>query len=151
GPVLPIALGAAFLGIAAGYVLYGTRLFDRAAFIRAFRPVYTLLKNKYYLDEVYGFLFVRPAVRLAELCGVFDLRVIDGAVNGVAAVTVETSRAAGEFDNVVIDGAVNGVAHGAVVGGRGLRRVHTGQVQGYMAAIFAGAVVSLAALLWVLL
>jgi NADH-quinone oxidoreductase subunit L len=177
GPVLPVALGAALLGIAAGYVLYGTRLIDRAVLIRAFRPVYTLLKSRYYLDEVYGSLLVRPAVRLAELCGVFDLRVIDGAVNGVAAAAVEASRAArrfddvvidgavegvaaaaveasraaGQFDDVVIDGAVNGVAAGAVAGGRTLRRVHTGQVQGYMAAIYAGAALALAALVWMLL
>ncbi len=150
GLVLPIALGAALLGIAVGYALYGARLVRREKLIRAFRPVYTLLKNKYYVDEIYSAVFVRPAVRLAELCGLIDNRVVDGAVNGVAAVTVEISAAAGEFDNVVVDGAVNGVANGTVAAGRQLRRAHTGNVRSYMVALYAGAAASLALLLWFL-
>lgn len=53
GIVLPIALGAAFLGILIGYAVYGTRQIRRESLIRAFRPVYLLLKNKYYIDEIY--------------------------------------------------------------------------------------------------
>lgn len=149
--VMPIAIGSAVLGILVGYAVYGLRLVRRESLIRAFRPIYTLFKNKYYVDELYQVLFVRPSVRLAEMCGIFDNRVIDGLVNGVGAVTVETSAAAGEFDNIVIDGAVNGLADGTVAAGRQLRRAHTGQVQSYMVALYAGAAVSLLALLWFLL
>jgi NADH-quinone oxidoreductase subunit L len=150
GIVLPIALGAAFLGILIGYAVYGTRQIRRESLIRAFRPVYLLLKNKYYIDEIYLAVFVRPAVRLAELCGLFDNKVIDGAVNGVGNATVAVSAAAGEFDNTVVDGAVNGVASGTMATGQRLRRAHTGLVQSYMVAIYAGAGVSLAVLLWFL-
>jgi len=150
GIVLPIALGAAFLGILIGYTVYGTRQIKRESLIRAFRPVYLLLKNKYYIDEIYLAVFVRPAVRLAELCGIFDNKVIDGAVNGVGNATVAVSAAAGEFDNTVVDGAVNGVASGTMAAGQRLRRAHTGLVQSYMVAIYAGAGVSLAVLLWFL-
>jgi len=150
--ILPIALGAAVLGIVVGYAIYGLGLIRRERWLRAFKPVYALLKNRYYVDEIYSALFVRPAVKLAELCGLFDNRVVDGAVNGVGAATRETAMAAGEFDNVVIDGAVNGVAAGAMAGGRSLRRAHTGQVQSYMVAIYAGAAVSLVAfLIWIVL
>jgi len=150
GIVLPIALGAAFLGILIGYAVYGTRQIRRESLIRAFWPVYLLLKNKYYTDEIYLAVFVRPAVRLAELCGLFDNKVIDGAVNGVGNATVAVSAAAGEFDNTVVDGAVNGVASGTMATGQRLRRAHTGLVQSYMVAIYAGAGVSLAVLLWFL-
>ena len=150
GIVLPIALGAAFLGILIGYAVYGTRQIRRESLIRAFRPVYLLLKNKYYIDEIYLAVFVRPAVRLAELCGLFDNKVIDGAVNGVGNATVAVSAAVGEFDNTVVDGAVNGVASGTMATGQRLRRAHTGLVQSYMVAIYAGAGVSLAVLLWFL-
>jgi NADH-quinone oxidoreductase subunit L len=128
GIVLPVALGAAFLGILIGYAVYGTRQIRRESLIRAFRPVYLLLKNKYYIDEIYLAVFVRPAVRLAELCGLFDNKVIDGAVNGVGNATVAVSAAAGEFDNTVVDGAVNGVASGTMATGQRLRRAHTGLV-----------------------
>jgi NADH-quinone oxidoreductase subunit L len=150
GTVLPIALGAAVLGIFIGYGFYGLGMVRRESLIRAFRPIYSLVKNKYYIDEIYSAVFVRPAVRLAELCGLIDNKVIDGAVNGVGAVTVEVSAAAGEFDNTVVDGAVNGIGSGTVAAGRQLRRVHTGYVQSYMVAIYAGAAVSLALLLWFL-
>ncbi|MCL6580629.1 MAG: NADH-quinone oxidoreductase subunit L [Firmicutes bacterium] len=151
GPVLPIALGAALLGILVGYLVYGTRLVRRERVIRALRPIYLLLKNKYYVDELYSAALVRPAVRLAELCGLFDNVVVDGAVNGVAWATREMAFSAGEFDNVVVDGAVNGVANGTVAAGRALRRAHTGNVRSYMVALYAGAAASLAVLVWLLI
>jgi NADH-quinone oxidoreductase subunit L len=150
GVVLPIALGAAVLGIAIGYGMYGLAVVRREGLIRSFRPIYALVKNKYYLDEIYSALLVRPAVRLAELCGIIDNRIIDGAVNAVGAATVEVAVSSGEFDNLVVDGAVNGLASGTMAAGRQLRRAHTGYLQSYMVAIYAGAVVSLALLLWFL-
>jgi len=151
GPsALPIALGAALLGIVVGYAVYGLGLVNRARLIGALRPLYTLVKNKYFIDEFYSAVLVRPAVRLAELCGLIDSKVVDGAVNAVGAGTAELAASAGEFDLVVIDGAVNGVANGTVAAGRQLRRAHTGNVQSYMVALYAGAAVSLAVLLWFL-
>jgi len=49
------------------------------------RPLYLFLLNKWYFDEIYGFLFVRPAKALGHLLwrrG--DGDVIDGSINGVA-------------------------------------------------------------------
>ncbi len=151
GIVLPIALGAAILGVLIGYAVYGLRLVRRESLIRAFQPVYKLLKNKYYFDEIYTVLLVRPAVWLAEKCGLFDNKVIDAAVNGVGVATVELANSAGDFDNTVVDGAVNGVASGTMSAGRQLRRAHTGNVRSYMVALYAGAGASLLLLLWFLL
>ena len=48
--------------------------------------LYRLSLNKYYVDEVYDFLFVRPFAACARFFArVFDPWIIDGAVNGVAA------------------------------------------------------------------
>jgi NADH-quinone oxidoreductase subunit L len=50
--------------------------------------LYQLSLNKWYVDEFYDKVFVRPTVQLATtLWRGFDVRVIDGAVNGVARVT----------------------------------------------------------------
>lgn len=49
------------------------------------RPLYLFLLNKWYVDEVYDFLFVRPAKSLGKLLWrKGDGSVIDGTINGVA-------------------------------------------------------------------
>jgi NADH-quinone oxidoreductase subunit L len=60
-----------------------------------FRPVYLFLLNKWYFDELYDFLFVRPAVWLArELWQVGDVTIIDGVPNGLASLAEDGSKAA---------------------------------------------------------
>ncbi|WP_354544014.1 NADH-quinone oxidoreductase subunit L [Roseovarius sp. MBR-78] len=49
------------------------------------RPLYLFLLNKWYFDEIYDFLFVRPAKALGSLLWKRgDGDVIDGSLNGVA-------------------------------------------------------------------
>jgi NADH-quinone oxidoreductase subunit L len=49
------------------------------------RPLYLFLLNKWYFDEIYDFLFVRPAKALGALLWKRgDGDVIDGSINGVA-------------------------------------------------------------------
>jgi len=58
-----------------------------AATARAFRPIYLFLLNKWYFDELYDFLFVRPAHWIGrKLWRTGDGRIIDGlGPNGIAA------------------------------------------------------------------
>ncbi len=49
------------------------------------RPLYQFLLNKWYFDEIYDFLFVRPAKALGRfLWKRGDGDVVDGTINGVA-------------------------------------------------------------------
>lgn len=49
------------------------------------RPLYLFLLNKWYVDEIYDFIFVRPAKALGKtLWKRGDGDVIDGSINGVA-------------------------------------------------------------------
>jgi len=49
------------------------------------RPLYLFLKNKWYFDELYDFIFVKPAVWLGKfLWRNGDGATIDGAINGVS-------------------------------------------------------------------
>ena len=48
------------------------------------RPLYLFLLNKWYFDEIYTFVFVRPAAALGRLFWKNDVKVIDGSINGVA-------------------------------------------------------------------
>ena len=51
-----------------------------------FKPVYIFLLNKWYFDELYDFIFVRPAKALGNILWRFaDVMVIDGmGPNGAA-------------------------------------------------------------------
>jgi NADH-quinone oxidoreductase subunit L len=82
------------LGFVVAYYYYIMRP-DLPAKIAARRgPIYLLLKNKWFFDEAYDFLFVRPAQRLAViLWRGGDGKIIDGiGPNGVAARVVDGTR-----------------------------------------------------------
>ncbi len=114
GSLLIISVIAALVGIAIAWYLYLTRPSAADSLARTFRPVYTLLRHKYWLDELYGALFVRPGIRLARfLATVFELRLLDGLVNGVGG---------------LIDRS-----------GGLLRRIETGYVRQYAALFLLGA------------
>ncbi len=56
-----------------------------AATARAFRPLYLFLLNKWYFDELYDWMFVRPTLWLGRfLWKEGDGAVIDGAIDGTA-------------------------------------------------------------------
>ena len=54
---------------------------------RQFAPVHQLLLNKYYVDEIYDSAIVQP-IRVSQegLWRGFDVKIIDGAVNGAATI-----------------------------------------------------------------
>src|SRR5579883_1035171 len=90
---LPLLCGLAGIAVAAWFYWLNPMLPVRLA--ATFRPIYLLLLNKYYFDELYDFLFVRPAFRLARLLWqTGDATLIDGVPNGLAAIAVDGSRGA---------------------------------------------------------
>jgi len=102
--------------------------------------LYNLLFNKYYVDEIYNVLFVRVLLFINVMLAKFDLKFIDGIVNGSGVVTVNVSRSSGEFDLKFVDGAVNGVSEGIITAGDRIRRVQTGDVRNYLAVILLGVI-----------
>ena len=75
----------ALIGFAFAYLLYARRPELAAAWRARIAPLHTLVEHKYYVDEIYDFVFVRPGFALARfLNDVIETRVIDGLVNGVA-------------------------------------------------------------------
>jgi NADH-quinone oxidoreductase subunit L len=81
-------------GIVMAYIWYvkDTRIPKRLA--ERFSGTYNLLLNKYKVDEIYNYLFVDGLVhKLARvLHGVGDVKIVDGAVNGVAKLIGRTSE-----------------------------------------------------------
>jgi NADH-quinone oxidoreductase subunit L len=131
---------AALIGIAVGYRLYNT--YRERDPLRSLGPAYTLVSNKYYLDDLYWKGIVRP-VRDDLSAGVYwnDRHIIDGVVNGAAAFTKTLGNGVNWFDQKVIDGAVNGLANLAGFTGGLLRYIQSGNVQRYAVFLFAGVVV----------
>ncbi len=75
-----------FLGIGLAYVMYMLRPELPARLATIFQPVYQFLVHKWYFDELYDAVFVRPAQWLArQLWHVGDETLIDGMPNGAAA------------------------------------------------------------------
>ena len=77
---------AMLIGFAIAWLYYIRAPWLPAATARAFRPLYLFLLNKWYFDELYDLLFVRPAFAIGRfLWKGGDGAVIDGAIDGTAA------------------------------------------------------------------
>jgi NADH-quinone oxidoreductase subunit L len=75
----------ALVGFLAAYLLHARRPDLAVVWRTRLGPIHTLVEHKYYVDELYDRVFVRPGLALARfLNNVVEPRVIDGAVNGVA-------------------------------------------------------------------
>ncbi|MFQ6008277.1 MAG: hypothetical protein ACE5K8_04920, partial [Candidatus Zixiibacteriota bacterium] len=99
--------------------------------VGSFRPIHKLLYNKYYFDEIYDAIIVRPTLQLARYMWSFDNKIIDGAVNGTGWATIKWSDIKEWFDTWIVDGAVNGVGWLVRQWSNVLRFMQTGKVQFY--------------------
>ncbi|MCF3947062.1 NADH-quinone oxidoreductase subunit L [Acidiphilium sp. AL] len=87
---MPLLLAIAGIGVA--YWLYELAPGLPARLARALPGLYAFLLNKWYFDELYDAVFVRPAWRLARfIWRVGDEEVIDGIPDGIARLTSDAS------------------------------------------------------------
>jgi NADH-quinone oxidoreductase subunit L len=92
-PLAPTIVGLG--GIALAYVMYMFAPSLPGALARAFPGVHRFLLNKWYFDELYDAIFVRPAQALARgFWKIGDVRIIDGVPNGLAASVAGAARQA---------------------------------------------------------
>ena len=118
---LPTLVG--FAGIGLAYVFYVREPARADRLSEQFAPLYNLLLNKYYIDEIYEAYIVRPTLAVSQwLWQVWDVQVIDRAVNSTAQ-SADTS-------------------------GSVLRLWQTGNVQNYALSFLFGAMVILGYYLW---
>jgi NADH-quinone oxidoreductase subunit L len=88
---LPLVMGLG--GIAVAYVMYIVNPLIPVRLAQSYGAIYRFLLNKWYFDELYNAIFVRPALRLARLFWqVGDATLIDGVPNGLAELTSDGSR-----------------------------------------------------------
>jgi NADH-quinone oxidoreductase subunit L len=127
-----LAYCMAGLGLAFATVFYWLRWLDPGEARAQFPAIHRFLSNKWYVDELYSVLLVRPALAVAGWCKSFDTRVIDATVDATARETVRVAKATGRFDQDVIDGAGNGLADMVINLGAKFRTVQTGFLRSYI-------------------
>ncbi|MCC6133454.1 MAG: NADH-quinone oxidoreductase subunit L [Acidobacteria bacterium] len=129
------------IGIALGWAFYsGAYPFATPGKIAGALPgLYRWVRNKYFVDEAYEWLFVdRLIKKFGRFLWEVDARFVDGAVNGSRHLTVGGAHVSSWFDKVFVDGAVNGVANVLQTAWRGHRSLQSGQTQGYALAMTFG-------------
>jgi len=122
--LMGVSTAIAVAGIWFAYFVWVKRRSIAENAAREFAPIHRLLLNKYYVDEIYNTAIVQP-IKVASQEGLwrgFDVRVIDGAVNGAGAIVNSSANV--------------------------LRRLQTGSVKTYAGSLFVGVVAILAYYLW---
>ena len=92
---------AMLLGLLVAWLFYIRNPAWPGALARQQRGLYQFLLNKWYFDEIYDFIFVRPALWLGRvLWKDGDGKVIDGTINGIAMGLIpRLTRAAGRIQS----------------------------------------------------
>ena len=89
----PAVLGV--LGIATAYLFYVVSPTLPGRLATSLGGVYRFVLNKWYFDELYDAVFVRPFISLAgKFWQVGDVAIIDGIPNGIASLTADGSARA---------------------------------------------------------
>ncbi len=119
-PLAIVAVITALLGFGVAFWLYLKKPTKPAELAKSFKGVYTTLLNKYYVDELYAAVVVKPLLW-------FSTKVLWQTV-----------------DVQMIDGAVNGVASGALDVGDNVRQAQSGNTRSYAVWVVIGAIVVIA-------
>jgi NADH-quinone oxidoreductase subunit L len=113
-----ISVAVSLCGIFVAYIFYLRSPRVPHRLVARFPALYKLLYRKYYVDEIYNAVLVNPMLKASDaVYRNFDLKVIDGTING-------TAGAAG-------------------FSGRALAYLQTGEVKDYALAILLGVVIFL--------
>jgi NADH-quinone oxidoreductase subunit L len=116
-PLTWIGVLVAFVGIFVAWLFYGPvigmeRMHEVVEGNAVLRFLHRLTLHKFYVDDFYYFLTKYVFLGVAHIAAAFDASIVDGLVNGVAALVTDI--------------------------GRGLRHAETGRVQSYMYGFFGG-------------
>jgi NADH-quinone oxidoreductase subunit L len=122
--LMGISVLFAFTGLVLAYVLYVSRPYLPDKIAASMNGFYDLVLNKYYVDEIYAKIFVKPLV--------------DGS----------TKILWQGVDRKVIDDTVNNAADGARHVSDEVRHMQSGNVRSYAGWIASGAAVVIAYMIW---
>jgi NADH-quinone oxidoreductase subunit L len=145
----------ALIAITLAWRIYGRRTMTKGQpdpLRKSLGPLFTAMENKYWVDEFYSWLVIRPYIRVASfLADVIDWRFWhDWFHDSVLARSFRwfTTWLAMGFDLPVIDGAANGLADLIKGASTRLRVLQTGFVRNYALSFFVGLLLVLSYILF---
>ncbi len=135
--VLSVAVAAG--GISLAYYLYAKRPDIPDRMLARFRPLHTVLYHKWYVDELYDFLFVNGLGKgggsaMAE----FDRKIVDGGVNGAGWLTRASATLSMWWDTWIVDGAVRLTSFSVKLLSYPVCLIESGRVQTYALFVVVG-------------
>jgi len=111
-----ISIIVVLIGLIIVHRIYLKRPDIASTLAKRFSRAYRVLFNKYYIDEIYHAIIVNPFIKISDIFWkIFDIKIVDGAVNG----TADVIQSAGDK----------------------LRKVQTGYIQEYALSLILGAVI----------
>jgi NADH-quinone oxidoreductase subunit L len=152
---LIISIVIALSGLLVGWLVYVRRPLEAgeedplARFLGAF---YTLFENKYYLDELYDLLFVRPSQWFAKNVAylLIDRKIIDGVLHFIARSTQWLALRNKDFDTYVVNGGPDELAGGIGELSDSFKYVQSGRVQQYLTVAVVGVLMLAGVFVWTL-
>jgi len=138
------ALLVSLLGLFIGWRVYrNVKAGDPDPLEQRLSSIYILLKDKYYFDELYDMLLIRPATWFAEtfIATWLDRGLIDGFLHAIGRGSLKLgSFLRNAIDLPIINGLVDTFSKGVKQFGQTIRIIQTGRVQGYLivGTFFAG-------------
>jgi NADH-quinone oxidoreductase subunit L len=128
-----VALG----GLLGGWLVYGRnplRANQPDPLERPLGPLYAFLRDKWRWDELYGLVFLRPAVFFSEVVvyAWVDKGVIDGTLHLVARTIYTIGNGMKWFEETVISGGVDWVKDVVLGWANEARAIQTGKIQEYV-------------------
>jgi NADH-quinone oxidoreductase subunit L len=128
-----------FLGLGLGWWLYGRKPLEQSEQpdpLQVMRPdVFSLLRDKYYVDEIYEHTVIAFNAWFARACDWLDFWVWNGAVQLVSYLVVGLSWVNRFCDEFVVNLGFDESCKGVSAGGKVLSRLQNGRVQSYLRVI----------------
>lgn len=134
---LIMSIVAAVGGLFLGWWVYGRRALTAGQpdpLKRPLGPLHSFLENKWYWDELYDTVFIRPTVYISETVVYqwMDRGIIDGTLHLIGRTVFRLGYYTKRFEEVVISGGVDWVKDRVLDAAEGFRTIQTGKIQEYV-------------------
>jgi NADH-quinone oxidoreductase subunit L len=147
-----LSVAIAIGGIGLGWFLYGRKPLsnpEEPDILERFQPdIFTLLRRKYFVDELYESTAVRLNAWFAKMCDTLDYLVWNGIVQLLSLAVVGLAWCNRVIDEQVINSGFDEGCRGASLGGRLMSRLQDGRVQNYLRVIGISLTVLVLLLIW---
>ncbi|KIL36656.1 hypothetical protein SD71_06510 [Cohnella kolymensis] len=112
GLVMVVSVAVGLLGVYLGWLIYVKGTISRDIVSSRMPGLVMVLERKYYIDELYHLIFVKPLYAAGKLLEAFDEYVVDGAVR----LTGRAANALGRLNTRLQNGQVQSYALTALIG-----------------------------------